>query len=86
MNAALLKRLVPTDAVGKTGPIGVDFGTERLNLVQITKRGGSRIVNAATSLPYDNDRSAIVSAPRALRSRPIFRKRAMWFRTIFVRP
>lgn len=50
------------------GPIGLDFGTERLNLLQMERRGGGLHIRAAHSLPYPEPRDTLLESPRRLRA------------------
>lgn len=54
-------------ARGSTGPIGLDFGTERVNLVQVGRTSGHCIVNAATTVAYDREREGLLENPGALK-------------------
>lgn len=70
--AGLLKRAAPRlrarlPGAAPTGAIGLDFGTERLNLVQIARPGGQCVVRAAASMPYDSDREALLESPGELK-------------------
>lgn len=49
------------------GPIGIDFGTERINLVQVARADQSCIVRAATSLPYSTDRAELLQSGSELK-------------------
>ncbi|MCZ6887596.1 MAG: pilus assembly protein PilM [Gammaproteobacteria bacterium] len=53
--------------VASTGAIGIDFGTERVNLVQVARLGGECRIHAAASLPYDREREALLDAPLELK-------------------
>ncbi len=48
-------RILPWRASSRVGPIGVDFGTERVNLVQFAG-GPVPAIRAALSVPYSTDR------------------------------
>ena len=50
-----------------TGPIGIDFGTERVNVVQVTRAEHGCVVRAATSLAYDTERDALLQSEAELR-------------------
>lgn len=49
------------------GPIGIDFGTERVNIVQVSRTPAGCTVRAATSLPYDSDRNSVLSSGSELK-------------------
>ncbi len=49
------------------GPIGVDFGLERLNLVQFEKRGKTKNIVAAVSVPYISSRDELLGSKDELR-------------------
>lgn len=66
--AGLLKRAAPRlrprlPAAAAAGAIGLDFGTERVNLVQVARPGGQCVVRAAASLPYDRERELLLESP-----------------------
>lgn len=48
-------------------PIGMDFGLERLNMVQFERRGDSRNIVAAASVPYMRSRDELLNSPEELR-------------------
>lgn len=50
-----------------TGAIGIDFGTEKVNLVQVSRPRGHRIVRAAASVPYECERDALLDSPVELK-------------------
>ncbi len=50
-----------------TGPIGVDFGTERVNIVQVSRADHGCVVRAATSLAYDSGREELLQSSTELR-------------------
>ena len=70
--AGILKRATPLararfPSVAATGAIGIDFGIERVNLVQVSRPGGQCFVHAATSLAYDRARDEMLDQPGELK-------------------
>ncbi len=51
-----------------TGPLGLDFGQERLHLVQLDKRSGRCQVRAYASIAYPESRDALTASPKALKA------------------
>lgn len=49
------------------GPIGLDFGVERINLVQFEKRSNKKNVVAVASIPYLKERDEILNSQEELR-------------------
>ena len=70
--ARVLKRAAPLTrtrlpGIAATNAIGIDFGTERVNLVQVSRAAGQCFVHAAASLAYDRERDAMLDAPAELK-------------------
>ncbi len=51
-----------------TGLFGLDFGQERLHLVQLDKRSGRCQVRAYASIAYPESRAALTASPKALKA------------------
>lgn len=51
----------------RAAPIGIDFGAERLNMLQVKSGPGGPLVRAAASVPYPSDRNELLADPRRLR-------------------
>ncbi len=60
-------RLKALKRPASTGPIGLDFGMERINLVQFEKRVDNKNIVAAASIPYLKERDEILSSKNELR-------------------
>jgi type IV pilus assembly protein PilM len=56
--------LTPTS---KVGPIGIDFGIEKVNLVQLYQTGDGYKILAAVSIPYTIEREQLLKDPDSLR-------------------
>ena len=52
----------------KIGSIGIDFGIERISLVQLNRTAGDFKINAASSVPYPVDRETCLHDPFALKA------------------
>ncbi|MFQ5471033.1 MAG: pilus assembly protein PilM [Gammaproteobacteria bacterium] len=50
------------------GPIGLDFGNEHLNLMQMELRGSEVCIRAANTVPFDSDRNELLNSPAKIRS------------------
>jgi type IV pilus assembly protein PilM len=64
----LLPRVSPGFLRVSTGPIGIDFGTERVNMVQIDGHGAEIRVRAVVSRNYGCSREHILADPERLRA------------------
>ena len=49
------------------GAIGIDFGMERVNLVQVGRVGAQHVIHAATARDYGGEREALLDAPAELK-------------------
>ncbi len=60
-------RLHTLGRANNTGPIGIDFGIEQINLVQINRILDEFNITAAASIPYTVDREHLLQDPLLLR-------------------
>lgn len=63
-----LARTVASMPRARRGPIGLDLGPERLQLVQMDVLGGAPRMRAMASLPYPDGRDAVLGSPARLRA------------------
>ena len=64
---ALRSRFQGRNSTVELSPIGIDFGIEKLNLVQFDRLGDSPRIRAAASVPYPIDRESTLQDPKSLR-------------------
>ena len=53
--------------MGVTGPIGIDFGLEQINLVQVSKVLDDFKITSAVSIPYSMNREKLLENPVLLK-------------------
>lgn len=75
----------PLVRLARPGPIGLDFGTERVNLVQFS-RGRTPMVRAAASVAYASDRDTLLDDSRELAGllEPVLRRNGFSGRRVVV--